>query len=376
MKLQYLAVFVSAIVMTGATHGVEIYNKDGNKLDILGKLHGIRYLSNDSNNANSDHSLAIGLKGETQISNELVGFGNWEYSILTQHGGLSGVQNERTRLSFVGMKLGNIGTIDYGRNYGILYDVSSFTNVMPGFGGDTILADNFMSGLADDVLTYRNSNFFGIADGLSFALQYQGKNDMQQDKGPSLKDSNGDGYGISIGYNLGNGISADAAYTNSNRTIAQRATHVEQDPVAENKNKKAEAYSLGVKYDANDVYLAALYSETHNMTPVGNFVNKATNDKTYGFAKTAKNVELIAQYKFDFGLRPSLGYLQSRIDNDFKGKIQDTRKYMELGTSYNFNKNMLAFIDYRINLLTPNDFLKKEQISTGNVVAMGMTYTF
>jgi outer membrane pore protein F len=37
--------------------------------------------------------------------------------------------------------------------------------------------DNFMTGRTNGVATYRNSDFFGLVDGLSFALQYQGKND-------------------------------------------------------------------------------------------------------------------------------------------------------------------------------------------------------
>ncbi|KJT42071.1 outer membrane phosphoporin protein E, partial [Salmonella enterica subsp. enterica serovar Heidelberg str. 607310-1] len=41
---------------------------------------------------------------------------------------------------------------------------------------------------------------------------------------------------------------------------------------------KAEAWATGVKYDANDIYIATFYSETRNMTPVsGGFANKTQN---------------------------------------------------------------------------------------------------
>jgi predicted porin len=47
------------------------------------------------------------------------------------------------------------------------------------WGGDGWnYTDNFMTGRTNGVLTYRNSDFFGLVDGLSFALQYQGKNDV------------------------------------------------------------------------------------------------------------------------------------------------------------------------------------------------------
>ncbi|PDO22405.1 porin, partial [Escherichia coli] len=39
------------------------------------------------------------------------------------------------------------------------------------------------------VATYRNSDFFGLVDGLNFAVQYQGKNSNR-----GVTKQNGDGY--------------------------------------------------------------------------------------------------------------------------------------------------------------------------------------
>ncbi len=51
------------------------------------------------------------------------------------------------------------------------------SDILPVFGGDSYSAsDNFMTGCANNIATYRNSNFFGLVDGLDFALQYQGSN--------------------------------------------------------------------------------------------------------------------------------------------------------------------------------------------------------
>ncbi|VDR29513.1 Outer membrane pore protein E precursor [Raoultella terrigena] len=44
-----------------------------------------------------------------------------------------------------------------------------------------------------------------------------------------------------------------------------------------------------------------MYSETRKMTPISG-----------GFATKAQNFEAVAQYQFDFGLRPSLGYVLSK----------------------------------------------------------------
>jgi outer membrane pore protein C len=79
-------------------------------------------------------------------------------------------------VAFAGLKFGDAGSFDYGRNYGVIYDVTSWTDVLPEFGGDTYGADNFLQSRANGVATYRNQDFFGLVDGLNFALQYQGKN--------------------------------------------------------------------------------------------------------------------------------------------------------------------------------------------------------
>lgn len=369
MKLQYLSVLVSAMVMAGSAGAAEVYNKYGNKLDIYGKFKGMRYISGDSDKNSEHSSIRYGFRGETRISDELIGFGTWEHEIGLRRAGSKGVKSTfMSPLGLAGIKFSDVASIDYGWNYGVLYDVGAWTSVMPEFGGDTSIAHNFLTGRANGLLTYRSINFFGLVNGLNVALQYQGKNDSKADNkvGRGLQEANGDGYGLSVTYDLGNGVSAGAAVSNSNRTLSQRSLDV-----AGSDGKKAEAYSFGLKYDAYNLYLAALYSETRNMTPYGDFLSE-----NYGFADKAHNLELVAQYKFDFGLRPSLGYLQSRVDDGHIGKSCDIKRYIEVGASYNFNKNMLTFIDYRINLLSKDDFTRTAQISTDNTVALGMTYMF
>lgn len=52
--------------------------------------------------------------------------------------------------------------------------------MLPVFGGDSYTwTDNFMNGRANGLATYRNQDFFGLVEGLNFALQYQGTNEGQ-----------------------------------------------------------------------------------------------------------------------------------------------------------------------------------------------------
>ncbi|HDT6546360.1 TPA: porin OmpC [Kluyvera ascorbata] len=380
MNRKVLALVIPALLAAGAAHAAEVYNKDGNKLDIYGKVDGLHYFSNNSGTDGDQSYVRFGFKGETQINDMLTGYGQWEYNVQANNSE-NNTDNAWTRLGFAGLKFGDYGSFDYGRNYGVLYDVEGWTDMLPEFGGDSYTnADNFMTGRANGVATYRNNDFFGLVDGLNFALQYQGKNESQSGEGDigtnnrsagnNVRKDNGDGFGVSTSYDLGMGVSASAAYATSDRTNAQMTqTTAEGD--------KADAWTVGLKYDANNIYLATMYAETRNMTPYGD---------DNGVANKTQNFEVTAQYQFDFGLRPAISYLQSKgkdlytSNNNVSANSvgdKDLVKYLDLGATYYFNKNMSTYVDYKINLLDGNDsFYQENGISTDNVVALGLVYQF
>ncbi|HBT3248391.1 TPA: porin OmpC [Klebsiella pneumoniae] len=374
MKVKVLSLLVPALLVAGAANAAEIYNKDGNKLDLYGKIDGLHYFSDDKSVDGDQTYMRVGVKGETQINDQLTGYGQWEYNVQANNTESSSDQawtrQAWTRLAFAGLKFGDAGSFDYGRNYGVVYDVTSWTDVLPEFGGDgdTYGSDNFLQSRANGVATYRNSDFFGLVDGLNFALQYQGKNGSVSGEGAlsptnngrtALK-QNGDGYGTSLTYDIYDGISAGFAYSNSKRLGDQNSK------LALGRGDNAETYTGGLKYDANNIYLATQYTQTYNATRAGSL----------GFANKAQNFEVVAQYQFDFGLRPSVAYLQSK-GKDLEGYgDQDILKYVDVGATYYFNKNMSTYVDYKINLLDDNSFTHNAGISTDDVVALGLVYQF
>ncbi|EHN8737888.1 porin OmpC [Enterobacter hormaechei] len=375
MQRKVLALMIPALLMAGAAHAAEIYNKDGNKLDLYGKVDGLHYFSDDASKDGDQTYMRLGFKGETQINDMMTGFAQWEYNI--QANNTEGSDNQSwTRLAFAGVKVGDYGSFDYGRNYGVLYDVEGWTDMLPEFGGDSYTyADNFMTGRANGVATYRNTDFFGLVQGLNFAVQYQGNNEGSNcdenfcstnegtNNGRDTRHENGDGYGISATYDFGMGFSAGAAYTSSDRTNDQvNYTTAGGDT--------ADAWTAGLKYDANNIYLAAMYSETRNMTPYG--------DNADAVANKTQNFEVTAQYQFDFGLRPAISYLQSKGKDLGNGQDdKDLVKYADVGATYYFNKNMSTYVDYKINLLDEDDsFYKNNGIGTDDIVALGLVYQF
>ena len=43
MKVKVLSLLVPALLVAGAANAAEVYNKDGNKLDLYGKIDGLHY---------------------------------------------------------------------------------------------------------------------------------------------------------------------------------------------------------------------------------------------------------------------------------------------------------------------------------------------
>ncbi|EPF18722.1 MULTISPECIES: porin [Cedecea] len=365
MKRNILAVVIPALLVAGAANAAEIYNKNGNKLDFYGKAVGRTSWTTSGNGDNSSKDASygqIGFKGETQINSDLTGYGQWEYRVAANKA--EGEQSAgNTRVAFAGLKVTDVGSLDYGRNYGVVYDVESYTDMAPYFSGETwggAYTDNYMTSRAGGLLTYRNTNFFGLVDGLAFAVQYQGKNQDNH----SVNAQNGDGVAYSTSYDFAGGFGVSAAYSNSDRTNAQENR--------DGNGKHAESWAIGAKYDANNIYLATVYAETRNMT----IVDSATTGTE--MANKTQNFEAVAQYQFDFGLRPALSYVQSK-GKSLNGaqSSADLAKYIQLGATYYFNKNMNVYVDYRFNLLDENDYSAKTYgIGTDDQAAVGLAYQF
>ncbi|RPH21689.1 porin [Buttiauxella warmboldiae] len=362
MKRNILAVVIPALLAAGAANAAEIYNKDGNKLDLYGKAVGRTSWTTSGNGDNSSQDASygqLGFKGETQINSDLTGYGQWEYRV-----GANKPEGEQsagnTRLAFAGLKVADAGSLDYGRNYGVVYDVEAYTDMAPYFSGETWggSTDNFMTNRSAGLLTYRNTDLFGLVEGLSFAVQYQGKNQPG-----TIDKQNGDGVGYSASYDF-EGFGVTAAYSNADRTNQQEQR--------DGNGKRAEAWALGAKYDANNIYLATIYSETRNMT---NIVSATTGTE---MANKTQNFEVVAQYQFDFGLRPAISYVQSKGKHlNGADSTADLAKYVQLGTTYYFNKNMNVYVDYRFNMMDKNDYSAATYgIGTDDQAAVGLTYQF
>lgn len=80
MKRSVLALAVALGAITSFANAAEIYNKDGNKLDLYGRVNAKHYFSDSKSNDGDMTYVRLGFKGETQINDQLTGYGQWETS--------------------------------------------------------------------------------------------------------------------------------------------------------------------------------------------------------------------------------------------------------------------------------------------------------
>uniref|UniRef100_UPI0023F4A752 porin n=1 Tax=Frischella perrara TaxID=1267021 RepID=UPI0023F4A752 len=276
MKRNLLAIAIPALLVAGAANAsIEVWNKDGNKLNINGRVYALNYLGDTKNHIDGEGdktTARIGFTGETQVTDSLSGYGRAEWETSAKDG------FKETRYAFAGLNFGQYGSFDYGRNDGVLKAITSYTDVLPEFGGNA--SDNklyVLSARSNAVATYRNSGFYGLVDGLDFAVQY-GDNKVD-----SSIVSNKEAFGLNAQYAiLDTGLSVGGGYATTTKAVD---------------DERVKSYMAGVKYEAYNLYLGALYSHT-----------KHDDAKVKGF-------ELVAQYGFDFEvgrLTPSVAYIQHK----------------------------------------------------------------
>lgn len=106
MKVKVLSLTVPALLVAGAANAAEIYNKDGNKLDLYGKVDGLHYFSDNDSKDGDKTYMRLGFKGETQVTDQLTGYGQWEYQI--QGNEPESDNSSRTRVAFAGLKFGTL----------------------------------------------------------------------------------------------------------------------------------------------------------------------------------------------------------------------------------------------------------------------------
>ncbi|KLG05717.1 hypothetical protein YA49_18730 [Enterobacter cloacae subsp. cloacae] len=332
----------------------EVFNKENSRIEILGEMNANRQFSSDPDDNGDETYARFTFLGETQLHDNVTGYGIFQYNF--QGNDIDGNSGSSAWLTYAGMKWDDRFSVDYGRNDGLLYDAAVWTDVLPVFGNDTYTEeDTFMTGRASNLITLRSQDMLGWMEGLDFAIQYQGQNTGARD--PMRQ--NGHGWGYSLNYKNNSGLYFAAAYTRSERTDEQKRHTGYQ-------VGNAEAWAASLKYDDSEYYFAMTWGETHHLT--------ALNDSEV--ARKTKNLEVVMQYQFDSGFRPSIAWLQS-VANTSAYRHFDRVKYLDLAMFYELDEHFTLYVDHKINLLNSgSDAVQAYEISTANITAAGLIYNF
>lgn len=108
MKKSTLALVVMGVVASASVHAAEVYNKNGNKLDVYGKVKAMHYISDDDTKDGDQTYVRFGFKGETQINDQLTGYGRWEAEFAGNKA--ESDSSQKTRPAFAGLKLKDFGS--------------------------------------------------------------------------------------------------------------------------------------------------------------------------------------------------------------------------------------------------------------------------
>ncbi|MFC0179738.1 porin [Thorsellia kenyensis] len=398
MNRKILAVAITALLAANAANAAEIYNKDGNKIQLKGKVEAAYKfngksdfrsveegkLQNDKitgNHSNKDKTFVrFGFHGETQINSQLTGYGVFEHQFNPDNREGNTKDDDNTRLAYAGLKYANLGSLDFGRNVGVVQHVRDFTDNAPVFGGDGFGggADQFLTGRASSLATYSVTDAFGYVDGLNMYLQYQAKH--EHNDANKVREDHGNGFAFTTTYeHEQTGLGGAFTYANSDRTEDQRQEAFGTD------GNHAEIWGIAAKYDANNIYAAISWAQSNNLIDVSKYGSK---DGYYAnstdFAHKTRGLEVLANYTFDFGLTPSIVYNQLRardLRNFDETGIAKTNayvvKYIGVGAEYAFNKNIDMAVGYKFNLIDEDAvYTNYRGIHSDDQVEMRLTYNF
>ncbi len=347
MKRNLLAIAIPALlVAAGANASIEVWNKDGNKVDFYGRVKAANRITDRDQNTEGDKTEArLGMSGQTQITDGLSGYGRWEWQTGTGKNSW-----DETRYAFAGLNFGDFGSFDYGRNDGVLKAITAYTDVLPEFGGDAANNNwNVLSARTKAVATYRNNNLFGLTDDVSFALQYADNGDNSATVDGKRGDDSREAYGANVQWNiLDTGLTVGAGYAQT--TGSRSKSTAQTDDFNFKSNGKQSTWTGGLKYDNYNVYLAANYFQSK--------LRDVADGLDDSFDMKIKGIELVAQYGIDFEvgrLTPSLAYVEHKAKDTTNGGSSDLVKYVALGATYEFNKNFSALVEYKFNLLDKDD---------------------
>lgn len=320
-RYKYQCLLAITLLFSQSAYSINLVNQDEKKLDFYGTIIARRFISNNVKDDGDRSYLYFGLIGKRDITKDWQAYANWEYTVS-----ISDSTRNATRLAYLGVDNLHWGSLDIGRNWGLLYDVTSLTDRSPLFREMSYnYIDNFMRGRALNLITWRK-RLTVLNHHLKMGLQYQFKSNNED---RILKQQNGNGVSASLSWSFTPELSAIFSASSSATTFNQQKES--------SYKKKINTYAEGVSYNSRRTYLAAVLTQSNNAISPQSCCN---NTASFSY-------EVLAKYMLTETLQPNIGY--TRLSQTVSGNSTNLLDYEEVGFSYHFNRNLQFFADYKIN---------------------------
>ncbi|XRX42799.1 MAG: porin [Buchnera aphidicola (Eriosoma harunire)] len=366
-KYKCLIIFIIVLFFMdiGVVNADILYSQNGDTLKINSTVN----TSNSISNFNHLHSMEIdnsnnkaflSILSTKKINDDLTSYNNVEY--VFDLGSFKDNEFNRphanVNLNVFGLKSNKFGSLDYGLNRCIMEDTNLIHDEKINTNNDLFhFNNNFLIGATDNILTYRNNNFFGLAKDLKVSFQYQGRNiDLNS------IENNEYSLGSSIKYKNKLGFSAAGAVFYGKRSVHR---------IEDMQGSMAHAYALSAKYIHDKAYLSVFYGKTSNVIP------QVSNNY---FDKDNRSIKLLVGYHFIPKMNSSIAYSESQshkldiLGFPEKDKTMFFSKKIDFSNYYHINKNIGTYLNYTINLLQDNNYLSNSHISTHDNIDIGLIY--
>ncbi|WP_070962340.1 porin [Vibrio sonorensis] len=328
-----------AVTATGAT-AAEVYNQDGNSLEIGGRAEA--RMSLQDGKADDKSRVRLNIKGITQLTDSLYGVGFYEGEFTTADNDPAKDDDIEHRYTYAGIG-GNFGEITYGKNDGALGVITDFTDIMAYHGNNAAYKIDVADRI-DNTLAYK-----GQFSDLSLKASYRFANRVEKTDGSGYTDDKTDGYSLSAIYAIGDtGFKLGAGYADQDSGETGGV------------KKSSDQFMLAASYSINDLYFA------------GTYVDGQDKD---GYTKTDKQgYELAAAYNMGQTVfSTTYNYLEGKT----AGAKEDLQDKLAVDATYYFKPNFRGYVSYNFNLLSAGD--NNGQVSKADAedeIALGLRYDF
>ncbi|WP_076586225.1 porin [Vibrio ostreicida] len=342
MNKTLIALAVSAAALATATNAAELYNQDGNSIEMGGRAEA--RLSLKDGKADDKSRVRLNFLGTAQINDNLYGVGFYEGEFTTNEQGASqadaneGDDSLTSRYLYGGIG-GAFGEVTYGKNEGALGVLTDFTDIMA-YHGNSAADKIAVADRSDNMISYSGQfSDLGLKASYRFADRTE---DVATDQ---FSDNGQDGYSLSAIYAIGEtGVKLGAGYATQD---------------------EANEYMGTASYSINDLYFAGIYTDGEKQ--LSN--SKSTVDYT--------GYELAAAY--------TMGQtVLSTTYNSAETNKETSADNVALDATYYFKPNFRGYVSYNINLISEGDKVGSVATTTSNAtkiqsedeIAMGLRYDF